>query len=329
MSSLMLTVDGVPATEIAPHSPPTWETQADGGSWLASWAFALSSKSQHRALYPGAIVHITAGASSLWTGRLNDPDRSTWECTASGLSAHAHQLTALDETGAVTRNLGEAIARCQAAGWAATNPLGLDATASGDSGDPQSLGSLLDQYCSEVGQRWGVDGAGRLYIQGDPSAPTLLLMPDAGAIGNTDEGSPSHMVGRFINVGGTYSTTRRPDTGVVTSEETVDITDRGELTLAEANTILDGMLTRRGPGWTNGITVTRDQLGIRRSVTPMFLQAHREVLQMHGAPAAFLSLSTRLTTPVGKTRFDSANPDEIYLEPVNTAPRDVRSVTAA
>lgn len=325
---IWLRVGGYPATEIAPHTPPTWETWADGGSGSATWAFALSPRSQHQALREDALVEVMCGPYPVFSGLLTEPDRTTWECTAYGLASAANDYLALDGGGNITRTLETAIATAIGAGWPAVNSAPVTGVAAGDvDGNPISVGQLLREYAEQTGKRWGVDHARRLYMQADPTEPKWLAAPDAAAFGTTDEGRAGMLKGRYLDsTSGLFATA---SAGTGKPQIAVDLTARGEMSLASAQSILSGKLTRQhsGPQWTNGVTLTSEQLQTRGG-TPAFLPAVRAGQMMRSLGMSYAHQVLTLDTVIGKTRY-TAGDDAIYVEPINTAPRNFVDVTAA
>lgn len=336
LTSVWLTVDGMPATEIAPHSPPVWETWADGGCGSLTWDFAMSPKQMHRKLRPGALVEARVGMHPVFSGRMSEPDRTTWQCIAYGHAAHARKLPALDPVGAAVRNVAVASAKAQTWGWVAEFPYSESVgDVAGEDTGVTMLGALFDQWATDAGQRWGVDARRQVYRRLDPTAPTLDLAPGVAALGQSDEDMASHVGARFVNVGGTISTTIRPDvtsTTLIESMQMVDLTDRGPLPLDEANTALDGILAlgKSRPAWTSGMTVHRSQLQ-HRGVSPFLplIRAGETMVRLTGIPTAWVQQGMNLNVVIGKTRFDAATPDQIYLEPAGTVPRNLVDVIAA
>ena len=325
-SSFSITIDGYPATEIAGHSAPTWETLADGGCGEATWTFVIAPKTRHHALRPRALAVIKCGTHPVFTGEMTDMDRITGECHAYGLASSLRGRLALDSGGANTRDIGVAVAQAIADGWPGTNPEGITGTVAGDAtGNPVTVGQLLDEYAQQVGMRWGVDGAGRLYLRADPTTHSWLASPGTAAFGVTDEDTPTRFAGRF-DTGAGYDTAYA---GVAGLDEAVDLTDRGAMSLANAEAILAGMLTRRGEvAWTNGVTLSSGQL-MNSGGTPAFLPS---VV----AGTAMLTLGIGHMLPsgplrnvvIGRARQTAGDPF-IQIEPTNTARRTARAVWAA
>lgn len=333
LNSWTISINGYPATEIAPPSPPIIETWADGGCGSLTFDFAMSAKRGHQLLYPGALVQCFVGLSPIFSGRLKEPNRASWELIAYGHAEHARNLPALTGAGAATRDVAVAANTARTAwSWVGADPTGvMTGVVAGDDAGPQPLGTLFDQRAEEVAKRWGVDARGRLFLRADPTSPTLLLTPDAAALGQTDEGAPSHMAGRYVTTGGVLDTVFWPSGGTVTNAPTVDLTDRGRLTLMQAGAILGGMLNLQSgrAAWTSGMTVHRSQLQVN-GVAPFLptIKAGESMVRLNGLPAAFAAGITQ-NVVVGKTKWDAGAPDLIYLEPVNTAPRSLESVIAA
>ena len=320
-TAFWLRIDGwLPAAEVAAHSPITWETRASGGSFRASWVFNLTPRSQHQALAVDALVEIMCGPLPVWAGTLAYPDRSTWECTAYGFAAKANQYLALDGTGTPTRDVGVAITQAIARGWNVSNPAGygVGATAVGSAdGNPVTLGSLLDDYAKQLGQRWGVDGRRRIYFRTDPTSPNWLASPEATAFGVTNEDRAKTLAGRYLD-----STTSAPATAFAGSgapEADVDLSDRGAMSFVEAGVVLGGMLAlgKSETVWTNGVTLTEDQLTTMGG-SRAFLPGVRggQLMRSFGLPYTTNALS--LDTVIDLTRYTQGE-RQIYVEPVNLA----------
>lgn len=154
-TAFWLRLDGwIPATEVAAHTPPTWETHADGGIGEISWAFSLTPRSQHQALRKGALVEVMCGPMPVATGLMTEPDRSSWQCHAFGLSSSLGRIAALDNLGNATRDLSVAVAQAIVDGSPVRNPAPVSGTAAGDStGNPSTIGSILTDYAEQTGQR--------------------------------------------------------------------------------------------------------------------------------------------------------------------------------
>ena len=110
----------------------------------------------------------------------------------------------------------------------------------------------------------------------------------------------------------------------------VNIADRGALTPVAAEAILSGMIQRRGETqWVNGVELHREQFTTRGG-TPAFLGGVTagQMVRAHGLAATFVAQAPWLDVVIGKTRY-TAGEDTIYVEPINTAPRNFTDVIAA
>lgn len=317
-ASFWLRVGGHPATEIAAHTAPTLETGADGGDLSASWAFSLTPRSQHQALRKGQLVEVMCGPMPIWTGLLNEPDRTSWECHATGLSASLRRTLALATDGNSTRTLQFALEKAAIDGNLVVNTAPVTGTAAGDTtGNPVDIGKLLDDYAEQTGQRWGVGPDRAVYMRPDPTGVTWLASPDSAAFGVTDEDVATRIFGRY-DTGAGYDTATVGAPGL---DEAVDLTDRGVLSEAAAEAILSGMLQRKGTtSWVNGVTLDREQLTTMGG-TPAFLAAVRggQLLRAHGLASNVISNAPWLDVVIGKTRW-TVGDRTIYVEPVNSSP---------
>lgn len=326
--SIWLRINGYPATEIAAHTPPTWETWADGGTGSISWEFALTTRSQHQALRTRTLVEVMCGPMPLARGVMTDPDRVSGQFVAYGLAADGKNFPALDAGGSLTRDIGVAINTARDMGWMVTNPGPVTGTAAGEAvGNPVSVAQLLDEYAEQTGQRWGVDHFGRVFMRPEPTTPSWLAAPDAAAFGTTSEGAATRLLGRYLDsTTGTYLTAAAGSGAPV---DTLDLSDRGALSNAAATAILQGSLNLDGArtAWTNGVTLTPDQLQTMGG-TPAFLPSVRAGQLMRSFGLSYAADSLALDTVIGKTKY-TAGSRSIFIEPTNTAPRTARSVWAS
>lgn len=336
MLPISLSINNLPVTEIAAHTPPVFETWADGGCGSLSFALNMSPKRSHRNLYTGALVQAKIGMHPLFSGRLSEVNRSTWECVAYGHASHAERLPALAGDGSQTHNVATATTSARSWGWVGSDPYGVvTGTVAGTDTGPLILATLLKQRADELGKRWGVNAKGQQFFRTDPTLPTMYLAPDVALLGQADEGLASHLAARYINSATSQAATAiRPSDGSIPVEamELLDFTPMGPMTETQAYVKIDGLLAkgRIKPVWTSGMTVHRSQLQTR-GVAPFLptIIAGVDMVRLFGIPAARMSGGTTTNVVIGKTKFDAATPDLIYLEPLNTAPRDFASVLAA
>lgn len=320
----------LPAWTIAPHTAPEYETAADGGCTSASFRFELTPRSQHQLLREGTLVEVMCGSMPMWTGVLSEPDRTTWEVHASGLSVSLRDYLAVDALGNATRDVGVAIGQAIAMGWKGANPgtVGASVTVPGEVDSPISVGQLLDDLAEWLpgGLRWGTDRNGNLYTRTPGAAePRWMAMPDAAAFGVTDENTPQRLAGRYFD--GTNNATAWAGAGTPQAAE--DLTKWGTLTEAQAQQILAGKIARRGvTGWVNGVSLSREQFRTLGGSTAFLgMVTGGDTMRAHGLPYT-VTQSMFLDVEIGKTVY-VAGAASIYVEPINTAPRNLVDVIAA
>lgn len=321
----------LPASQIAAHTRPEYETGADRGCTTASFALALTPRSQHQLLTAGTLVEVMCGPLPMWTGTLTEPDRTTWEVHAVGLSASLYDYLALDSLGNATRDVGVAVEQAIARGWKGRNPftVGAAVTVPGDpDGTPVSVGQLMDDLCEWYpgGLRWGTDAWGNLYTP-SPGVrePRWLATPDAAAFGVTDENTPRRLAGRYFD--GVSNLTAYAGSGA--PEQSEDLVSWGTITQADAEAILAGKIARRGvTGWVNGTTLGRSQFRTFGGSMAFLGAVHGgQTMRAHGLPYT-VTQSLYLDVEIGRTKY-VAGDEVIYVEPVNTVPRTLTSVIAA
>lgn len=327
MSSCWVRVGGVDGYSIGAHTAPTWETLADGGCGVASVSFTTPTRAPHNMLRQGVVFEILYGVSPIYTGVTTEFDRQSGTLHAKGLGLDLYDVLALTPAGEVTRDLGVAINQAIAAArWLGSNPLGVTGVVEGDSTEPTSIGALLDDYCQQTGQWWGADRYGRVYLQAKPTEPSWIVSPDSAVFGETNEDAPTFLAGRYDDGTGTNKTAFA---GVPGKESSTDLTDRGVLTEAQAQGILEGMLARRGSvAWVNSAELTSGQITTIGG-TPAFLPVVRAGQLMRSFGVGYVGFgSLALDTMIGKTTYTAGSPT-IQVEPVNTAPRTAVDVWAA
>lgn len=326
MSLYSLFVDGFHvASQIAGHTPPTWETLADGGCGELSTVLDVRPGHVHYALRPGAKVALRFGAHAVYAGFLRDYNSETGELAASGMGSRSKM--AIDPTGIPTLDVGVAITQAIARGWQVTNPSGISGSVAGTATEVKTVGELLSTFALETAQRWGVDGRRCIYLRTDPTSPTWRLAPGVAALGQTGEGSARALVGTYFDGTVTQALVVGDLDG---DEDTVDLTDRGTLGVMQATAILNGTLAQTAGhvAWVNGVTVTRDQLTTIGG-TPAALASVTagQMMRLTGLPVLAAG-ALWVDVVIGRTRH-TAGSDVIYLEPVNTAPRNLTDVLAA
>lgn len=313
-------------SQIADHSAPTWETLADGGCGELTTQLYLQPYQTHHALRKDAPVLLTFAGHPAYSGFVRDFNTETGELVAQGWSDR--RKFALDGVGAATLDVGAALLHTPNRGWPVTNPHGISGSAMGEIDGPIYIGDLMARVAVDLGFRWGVDARAEAYIRPDPTVPDWLLAPGAATLGPTSEGQATALAGVYFDgiknrtlVWGDY----------VGEEEVVSLTDRGTLTAIQVGVILGSILhqTTGQRAWVNGITVTADDLTAYAGGTRPALQTivAGQMVRLTGLPV--LSAGAMwVDVVIGKTRY-TAGASTIYIEPVNTAPRNLVDVLAA
>ena len=160
----------------------------------------------------------------------------------------------------------------------------------------------------------------------DPSGPTLLAAPGSTMFSPANENAPKRLAGRYFD--GTSNLTALAGSGA--PEQDVDLTDRGTLSLAAAEAVLAGMLSRSGAtGWVGSATLHREQLTtIGGQPANLASDLTGQMLRAHGVAEGFVAGAPWQDVVVGKTTY-TAGDDSITIEPVNSAPRTLGDVIAA
>lgn len=338
MSSIQVKVDGQWLTGIAPWGELTWSHAADGGCKDASWKMDLPATYTSPNLRRNKLVEIRFGPQNIWQGILTEPDYDDdWTFTAQGLSALGDgDWLAFDASLNTTSTPDTAIDQAIARGIPWTRPSSISSAAFGSATDATDsinyVGDLLDAYADSVGRRWGVDAMGQVYCVADPTSPTWYLTPGSGRFGLADDDYASDLFGRYLTSTGTYATATVGDAAARASlgrrEFPVDLTPLGTITALQAQTYLQGLLTKGKSrmGYTNGLTVNAYQLttpgGTPASlplVTAGDLVRMFGVVNEQGQPLPYLDWV------IGETSYEAGS-DTIGLTPVGLVARTLADV---
>ena len=278
--STTITVAGIDASQIAPHSQPTYEDHADGGCGVARWEWQLPKVHGGAATTRGAKVVISAWGHPVYFGELDTI--ADGEVTCRGKWAAGETIAALDGSGMATRDVGTALA-ANMARWGITNRAGVSGVVSGDDGDPQMMTDLLGQYASQSGRYIGVDAAGDLYYRQDSTIPRWYIHAGDVDLGGSDALSYSRLIGRHRDMTGTLQTAYSSGSVAPHVDGLVDLVGPdangrkwGRMTGVDATAILTNLLTKVGlkPTWTTTLDLHASQVTTRGGV-PANLDAIR------------------------------------------------------
>lgn len=336
---LMVKVGGYWLHQIGSYSDLTITDRWPGGNFEASWTMELPVGYTHPALHNDAPVQVLDGAFGVWTGRLTEPNRSTWECVAAGLSRQASSgssgiaYMALDGSGNSTNVPDTAIDAAIARGLPWVRRASFSSTAYAASTDSlSSLGDLLDGVADEQGKRWAVWADGAVILAADPTTPSWHLTPGAADLGYADDEYASTIVGRYLRSSDlTYQTVIVTDADAEANrghrEYPVDLTPLGPTTSTRATSIANSILAKGKSrlGWTNGI-----EAGSWDITTPGGIPADLtlinagDMIRLHGIWDERLSVPY-LDVVIGERQYQVGE-QTVQLTPVDYQARTLASV---
>lgn len=255
-----------------------------GGSDQLSWT--ENSRSSQR-FSGGELAEGMFGPVPVWAGNLTEPDPSQDQLSAQGAWREADNYVALDGSGNATKVPDTAVDQAISRGLHWTRPASISSTAVDIdvSQGPVTVGSLLDSWTNQSGQRWGVNVWRQVYAKADDTAPTYQMYPLNGGLGFDLTNYSDTLVGRYFNGTSYLTTTRTAAVSHGHKETIVDLTPRGTLTLAKANAILDNLLSLgvAVPAWTTGIEMAYGEL-LNSGGVPVALETVQagKLLRIHG-----------------------------------------------
>lgn len=326
---------------IGPWGDLAWSALADGGCDAASWSMNLPPTFAHPSLRRGGIVRIKAGTKNLYRGLLEQPvvnveddGSATWQFTAQGLSALAGGYLCLDGAGNTSTTLDTVIDAAIARGlpWKRPNSIGSVPFTATDTTDALNyLSDLLDAFAASVGERWGVDEDGNVYMAADDTTPTWYMTPGSGQFGLADDNYASSVFVRYWN-GSAFVTASATDAVAAAlygaKEYAADATSYGTLTAAQATGMANGALAKGKSrlGWTNSLSPSKFQLTTPGGTpAPLWMVKPQQVVRLHGVyneqgqPLPFVDFA------IGEA--DHSEPDEtLTISPVGLVARDVVSI---
>lgn len=241
-----------------------------GGAANASWQMVLDTRQQHRAWAPGRSVGISCGASTIWTGELDNPTRGTvWQMSAIGAAADAKRFLSIAPTSGNALKLNEVIDAAISRGLRWTRPSSLPsaaASATSPSGSiyiEDALADVLEQQ--SVPTYWQLDRNRNITAAAAPSTPTHVLMATTPGGGRTLDQFVTDVTVLFQD-----SATLQVSSVTVSAafrpfgrfEESLDLTAQGLMTSTDATNagatflLVNGARTK----FTDAFTVTDGQL---------------------------------------------------------------------
>lgn len=331
----------------------TWTTRyGDGpcGMFEASWTMPLPPGFDHPLFRPNS-VRVELMDASWRVGSslvLNEPSRGAgfdqpWQFTASGVGRIAvgeNSYYAVDGSWNSTTLCSVAADRVIAAGYWAGRDANVGAAAATivPDGGLITVGSLLSMTGDRDGTRWGVGQDDYVRFLTDPTEPTYHVAPGASALAIADDNYATLVIVNYIDsTTHTFARVVSPASAPAIEgryghrEYPVDLTDRGEMSAASAQSRADGIyaLTKGRLGWANGLTLTSNELLTSGGVPADLSLVSEQVgdglmIRLHGLYDDLLE-TTYLDVIIGEAKYaDGA--DVIDLAPLGMVATDFASV---
>lgn len=336
MTDVSVYVDGQNLAALGYVGDLRWSHQRPGGCWDASWSMlGLSRTAASSVLRKGAEVRIYVGTWPAWTGVLDELADSMTTFSAQGYYRRAEKHLA----GSSDTDTAIATAVTNGIGWDYTPG---DAPTAVPTDQVEYLSQMLDTAATAGGERWGIDAHRRFFSDVDATEPTLIVTPGLGIMGSAEDGQITRITGEYFSaLAGTPPVPSTPLTvTAISGDETpanfaavfVDLKPRGVLTMAEAQSIIDGMLAKTGAQtvFNEGLTVARHQLLTTGGIpADPALVRDGQVVRVYGVvnPDGSPVASGSVALVIGKTEY-AAGSSQISLSPVNKAPRNLSEILA-
>jgi len=230
-----------------------------GGLHYVKFSIALPADFSHHQLRRGISAEVFHGPQSLGKSVMADVDRAGWTFVADGLFRRAEHFNAEDGTGATSTNLQTIItqANLRGMGWTGFGNLPNVAVSVAAEGNNslRKVADVINAYCTDTGQRWGVGVDGVPYVATDGTDVAWTLRPGTPALPTADDDYVSRVTVRYVSaVAGTPSepsewevvSASTTDTPHGPRETQEDITDQGLLATIDAQTYADNYLAANG-----------------------------------------------------------------------------------
>lgn len=306
------------------------------GPDLASCTVALDPSNDSSWLRQNVTFEVFNDAGKrVFAGPTTDVGRgAVREIAAKSWGRLASQFDAVDASGNPSTKPQSSINQAITNGLAWSAPTGFDDTPLGTDGGAQSnrLDTLLSSWAAKNGKRWQVDVNGVPSAVTDATSPTWLLDAYDLDIGTADDGLFTRVRARYVSaVTGTtptaWSSVVANDTagqgiyGII--EYPMDLTPLGLMTSTTASGYAQQQLDLLTvPQWLTRVTTNRQRLltlgGHGADVQDV--QAG-QVVRLFNVPNGLGGLRAELGLDVvlGEVEYDSDNPDEVTIAPVNLA----------
>lgn len=275
---------------------------------------------------PGKVASLVWGGERLFAGTLDEPVRGQ-KLRVAGLHRLGEKYAALDGSGnlslatdtAVPAAIGRGLPWSWVVGGGTTVPLGTDT--------PPSITQIVDAQTAMLpGVDWGVRPDGMAFGRAR-SAPRLHIRPGGDGLGIAWDNYASTLIARYVDsTTHTYTTVTRSDAAAEARwgyKEAVlgtALNDGAEMTLAQAQAVLDSMLAagRARPGWTQAIEVQYGAV-LNNHQQPVDLATIKpyETIRVHGLTedVGDLAGQSYVDMPLAAIKHNKANASAV-LTPV-------------
>lgn len=312
------------------------------GSDVASCAVAVSPTSDSPLLRINQPFEVWEDGVQVFGGVTSDPGSGfPWTLNAKGWARRVADFQAVDSSGNPTANVQTAATQIIANGAPLSNPSAFPNVTIGVDGDVPSMqgaDGLFDTWGATTGNRWGADVSGVLFTATDETEPSYYLDASDLPIGVASDGLFTRVRARYVTsvTDGTadgWDSVVADDAAAQDQFEVIeypmDLTSLGLLTGGgtTAQAYADQQLAALTiPQWTSRMTTNADRL-LTPGGQPAHLRSVRagQVVRLFNVPNTLGGLRNELALDVvlGEVEFDTENPREITLAPVNLAVRNV------
>jgi len=330
--------DRVCLDALGPISALRISTSINGDVGL-SWQQRLDPKAHHGAFAPGRLVTVPVSLSSIWQGRMGNPQRGTvWSFTAAGRSTEPARWVALAATDNNATHLDEVVDAAIARGWTVTRPASLPTLTDGSQvSGSLKVGEALDQVTSQLNEWWTINRSGQLTAFTLPTSLSYILCAQDTAGGRTADNFVTDVIVLYTDTADftTKSLTRsntaaRAKYGRI--EDIYPLTDLGPITTTQAQAAGDNFLSVHAPRlkFTGAFQVAAGQL-LNPGGTPVDLgivQAGglvRVLLTDPDAAAGETTFGGPVQIVIGQTDYD-VDADVLTLTPLDTSPTGLANV---
>lgn len=322
------------------------------GMYEAQWTMPLPPEFEHPILRRGTIVELMDGPWRVGSPLiLTEPARGMglddpWKFVATGIGREVEGTNSWyvdDGTGATTSNAATAIDTAIANGlpWAGRDSSILTTDYGAEPEGLITIGALLSNIGDALGQRWGVGQNNIVRMLSDPTTPSYQVTPGVASLGIADDEYATVVKGRYLDfTSGVNETAVSPsspsavETRYGRREFPVDLTGLGAITASAAQDITDGILAKsKGRlGWTNGLTVTSNEILTAGGVPADLSKVAEDVgtgcmVRLHGIFNDLLDYNgqTWLDIIIGEATYVDGAPT-ITLNPLGLAARDLAHI---